>query len=576
MEARPPAVLTSGRPSGRSPEPSWGRDLALLAFALAAFFGPLLGVRALWSPDEGRYAEIPREMVASGDWVTPRLDGIKYFEKPALFYWLQAIAIELFGLREWALRLWLAVFAAAGCLAVYAAGRRLFGRRAGLLAAAVLATSPLYYFLSQSLTLDMAVSVLLSATLLAALLGLEAPAGGGRRTLLWSAYAGAALATLTKGLIGFLLPGLIVLVWVALLRRWRQLRPLYLPSGVAIFLAVALPWHVLVARANPGFLHFYFVHEQLLRYATTIHARYQPFWFFVPVLLAGMVPWTAFLPRALALRRGDPGRPGAIFLVLWAGLVLAFFSASSSKLIPYILPCAPPLALLVGRALDQAWDEGRGRLRGAYAFLLASGVGLAIAIAAAPRALAGNREAAHAIGLLGGGLYAAAAAFAVAGLAPFALHRAGRPRAAIVAIVAATAVVLATLAVLAPAFDSERSVKSLAEFLRPRLRPGDEVAAYHDYPQDLPVYLGRTITVAGYQGELEVGLHGEDTSAWIIDEPTFWRRWAEPRRMYAVIEAARYAKLVEEGRAMALLARSGGHVLVANRAAAGSAVEPSP
>jgi len=324
-----------------------------------------------------------------------------------------------------------------------------------------------------------------------------------------------------------------------------------------------------VARANPDFLYFYFVHEHLLRYATKIHARYQPFWFFVPVLLAGLMPWTPFLPRALRLRRDDPRRAEVLFLLLWAGIVFAFFSASSSKLAPYILPCAPPLALLVGRALAEGWGVRRAA-RGALAFLLAAGVGLAVILLAAPHALAGNAEAARAVALLGRGLYAAAAALALAGLVPFLLARAGRPRAAIVALVAAAAAVLWTIASIAPAFDADRSTRALAEVLKPRLRPGDEVAAYRDYPQDLPVYLGRTITVAGYQGELEVGVHGEDTSGWIVDEPTFWRRWAEPRRMYAVVETFRYDELARERRPMKLLARSGAHVLVANPAAAGS------
>ncbi len=588
MDVSPPAL--------RATEPSRGRDLLLLALVLGLFFCALLGIRALWSPDEGRYAEIPREMVARGDWVTPRLDGVKYFEKPALFYWLQAIAIELFGVREWALRLAPAGFALAGCLAVYLAGRSLFGRTAGLLAAAVLATSPLEYFLSQSITLDMAVSACLTVTLLAVLFGLEAPAGRRRRLLLWGAYAGAALATLTKGLIGFLLPGLIVVVWLIAARRWRRLLPLYLPSGLAIFLAIAVPWHLLVARANPDFLYFYFVHEHFLRYATKIHARYQPFWFFVPVLVAGMVPWTAFLPGALALRPGarrqerrdeprrdDPRRAEVLFLLLWGGLVLAFFSASSSKLIPYVLPCVPPLALLIGRRLAGLWDgssdtapEARGdrRLGIALAALLALGVGLAAALVALPRALAGDRQVAHAAALLGGGLYAVAAALAAAGAAPWILYRRGRsrgqrPRAAIAALVAGAAIVLSTLAAVAPAFDAERSVKALAEALRPRLLPGDEVASYHDYPQDLPVYLGRTITVAAYQGELEFGIHAEDTGAWMIDEAEFWRRWSAPRRMFAVLEAPRFETLRRDGRAMTPLARSGSHVLVANAAAAG-------
>ena len=159
------------------------RDVLLLAVLLAVFFGFELGGRALWHPDEGRYSEIPRAMVASGDYVTPRLNGVKYFEKPALFYWMQAGSIKLFGVNEWALRLWPALLALAGCLAVYGAGRKLFGRRAGLIAAIVLATSPLYYLLARIITLDMAVSVLLTGALLSFLLGVANHPGARARCI---------------------------------------------------------------------------------------------------------------------------------------------------------------------------------------------------------------------------------------------------------------------------------------------------------------------------------------------------------------------------------------------------------
>ncbi|HEV7518506.1 MAG TPA: glycosyltransferase family 39 protein, partial [Thermoanaerobaculia bacterium] len=154
-------------PPSAAPRGSWRRDLLLLALGFALLYGPHLGRRALWSPDEGRYAEIPREMVATGDWITPRLNGVKYFEKPPLFYWLEAGALRLFGPGEWAVRLAPALFALLGILAVYAAGRRLFGRQAGLWAGIVLGTSPLWFGLGEAVTLDMAVSALLTGALLA-------------------------------------------------------------------------------------------------------------------------------------------------------------------------------------------------------------------------------------------------------------------------------------------------------------------------------------------------------------------------------------------------------------------------
>src|SRR5574337_68433 len=142
------------------------RDLVLLTVLIGALFGIMLGNRPLSVPDEGRYVEIPREMATTGDYLTPRLNGIKYFEKPVLFYWLEAFSIRLFGLDESGLRLWPALFALFGCLAVYAAGKRLFGRRAGFLAAIVLSTSVLYYALSRVIILDMPVSVLLTVSML--------------------------------------------------------------------------------------------------------------------------------------------------------------------------------------------------------------------------------------------------------------------------------------------------------------------------------------------------------------------------------------------------------------------------
>jgi 4-amino-4-deoxy-L-arabinose transferase-like glycosyltransferase len=558
----PDAALRDGRGS-------WTRDLLLLVFGFALLFGPHLGRRALWSPDEGRYAEIPREMVATGDYVTPRLNGIKYFEKPPLFYWAEAGALRLFGPEEWALRLAPALFALLGVLAVYAAGRRLYGRRAGLWAGVVLATSPLWFGLGEAITLDMAVSALLTLAFLSFLFASRAETVGRRRLWIWAFYAAAALATLTKGLIGIVIPAMVLGAWMLLSRDWRGWRLTRLafsPSGIALFLLLAAPWHLLVSRANPEFAWFYFVHEHFLRYTTKVHKRYEPAWFFVPILLVGLLPWTVFLPRALKnafrapIADAEERRANLLFL-LWAGLVFAFFSLSDSKLVPYVLPVLPPLALLLGRDLALAWERPGGRRGLPYLALLLLAGTLGTAFLLLPRI----PKAAASAGLLGGFVYALAGSLLLMGLLPLVLDRLGRSRAALVACGLTGFLFLTTLAASLPPLDRDRSVKALATVLRLRLQPGDEVASYHDYFQDLPFYLGRKVTVAAWRGELDFGMQQEDVSGWMIGEDELWRRWNGPGRVYLVVDG-RSAPPVLRG---TLLARSGHNLLLVNRPGGG-------
>jgi 4-amino-4-deoxy-L-arabinose transferase-like glycosyltransferase len=559
MEEKPAA----SPPSFVAPRVSWLRDLLLLALGFALLYGPHLGSRALWSPDEGRYAEIPREMVATGDWVTPRLNGVKYFEKPPFFYWLEAGALRLFGPAEWALRLAPALFALLGVLAVYAAGRHLSGRRAGLWAGIVLATTPLWFGLGESITLDMAVSSLLTLALLAFLFACRAEDAWKRRWWIWAFYATAALATLTKGLIGIVIPAMVVGAWILVTRQWRLIRLALSPTGIGLFLLIAVPWHLLVSRANPEFAWFYFVHEHLLRYTTKVHKRYEPVWFFVPILLFGMLPWTVFLPRAIRDAWRDPRdseeRRAILFFLLWAGLIFAFFSFSDSKLVPYILPVLPPLALLLGRDLARAWQEGRERRGLAYLFLLGASGLLGTAFLLLPRI----PKAAAFAGLLGGFAYALAASLFAMALLPLALDRLDRPRAAQVAAAGTAFLFLTTLAAGLPRLDSQRSVRALSREIRARLKPGDEVASFHDYFQDLPFYLGRTMTVAAWRGELDYGMQQEDVSRWMIGEDELWRRWNGPGRVYLVID--RQTALPAAAGSPHLLARSGNNLLLVNR-----------
>lgn len=543
--------------------------LALLALVLALWFGHGLGNRALWHPDEGRYAEIPREMAETGDLVTPRLNGVKYFEKPPLFYWLQAGSIKLFGLDEWALRLWPALFGFFGALAVYGAGHALFGRRAGLIAAAVLATSPLYYLMARIITLDIAVSVLLTGALLAFLLGVRTPEGRTRALYLYGFYALCALAVLAKGLIGLVLPAMVIGAWVVLLWDWRLLLSIRLPTGLLLFLAIAAPWHVLVARANPEFADFYFIYNQFERYLTdtpATHGRYQPWWFFFPVLVFGMLPWIALVPQALraSLTEWRQHRED-LFLLLWAVLVFAFFSASGSKLIPYILPALPPLALLVGRYLDRAWEAPRRPgLRLGFWLLLA----LAAALAAyAWASLAARPQALAELARFGARGWVLAVLLGACLAALFLLGRARSARAPFAVLALAAAGLVAVFDGGSPAFDDKHSVKAHAAEIKKYLKPSDEVVTYRAYYQDLPVYLDRRITVVDWKGELEFGAQQEDVSGWMIDQAEFRRRWHGPGTVYLLTDRKNLDDLRALGLDFRVLGENAYTVLLINREA---------
>jgi 4-amino-4-deoxy-L-arabinose transferase-like glycosyltransferase len=546
------------------------RDLILLTVLCCVFFTFMLGNRPLSVPDEGRYVEIPREMVASGDYLTPRLDGVKYFEKPVLFYWLEAFSIKFLGMKEFTLRLWPALFALFGCLAVAVAGARIYGRRAGLLAAVVLATNILYYALSRAIILDMPVSILLTLALLSFLIGTRETPGLKRRLYLWGFYAFCALAVLTKGLIGIVIPGMIIGAWIMLLGEWRLLKTIYLPSGLILLLLIALPWHLLAGQANPEFFHFYFIHEHFQRYLTKVHGRYQPIWFFIPIVLLGLFPWSAFLVQAIAHSVPSSWRErhehrDALFLILWAGLVFIFFSISDSKLVPYILPVFPPLALLIGRycaaSLDRHDFPG---IRAGYATFLAGALLLASAFLAVPYVHPASVDIGdiHALGNL---RIAFALTLATGAATAWVLAKYSRFRLAFIAVTVTSALFLIEINAAAPLVDT-KSVKTLALALKARIKPGDEVATYQTYYQDLPAYLERRITIVDWKGELEFGSTVEDTSQWMIDSAVFWKRWKGPATMYMMTGIKTY-DVLRKDRHLKLypFARNARNILVSNK-----------
>ena len=531
----------------------------LAAFALVWFSN--LEYRKLVNPDEGRYAEIPREMVASGDWVTPRLNDIKYFEKPALQYWATATAFTLFGEHHWTARLWSALTGFLGVLMVFITGRRLFGAEAGWCAALVLGSSALYVFIGHVNTLDMGLSVLVSAAVCAFLLAQDdGTDAAGRRRWMLAAWAALALAVMSKGLIGLVLPAAALVLYILLQRDWRLAGRLHLAAGGALFLAIAAPWFVTVSLANPEFARFFFVHEHFERFLTKAHGRYQAPYYFIPVLLAGMLPWTVTLIDAVARawklepeRRFRPQR----FLLLWSAVVFVFFSASSSKLVSYILPMFPALALLIGVRLTQlgarvlAWQTLAAALAGLALLALLPGVER-YASREVPVEL--FRE--YAVWLT------AAALLELAGVAASAWLAWRGKTAAALAVLAGAGLLFAQLALSGhESLSTANSAYHIAQKIKPELKPGMPFYSVNTYDQSLQFYLKRSTTMVVYKDELGFGIE-QEPAKFIADYAGFENAWNAEREALALMSADAYAMFGAKGLPMQLVARDTRRIVV--------------
>jgi len=298
-----------------------------------------------------------------------------------------------------------------------------------------------------------------------------------------------------------------------------------------------------------------------------MHSRYHPPWFFIPIVLAGLFPWSAFLVQAIkhsfpASWKERLEHRDALFLMLWAGLVFLFFSASSSKLVPYILPVFPPLALLIGRYLSAAWDSRDfPGIKVGYALYLAAALILAGAFVALPYL----REVQD-VQLPDLYRYGFALTLIAGSFVAWILARRRGFRQAFIAAVVASALFLVEVNAAAPGIVDAKSIKTLAMTLKPLLKPGDEVACYQEYYQDLPVYLERRITVVDWKGELDFGTTVEDDTGWITDGATFWKRWNGPTTIFVLMEIEKYDLLRKDPRLTLFpIARNERNILVSNR-----------
>ena len=330
----------------------------LITLFTLIWFGSL-NFRPLIPTDEARYAEIAREMYSTGDWITPRYNGYKYFEKPPLQMWATSVIFEIFNVGNWQARLWSAFTGFLAIIFVGVTSAKIFNPRVGWLSSIILSSSPMWIVAGHYSSLDVALSSFLSAALCSLLLSQHAENINTRRNWIWLCWAFMALAVLSKGLIGIVLPSLVLILYCISTRDWKILNQIRIISGSLIFLVIAAPWFILVSIKNPEFLEFFFIHEHFQRFAQNSHNRNGPIYFFIPLLLIGILPWVPQLPMAFmkAIKRNQNSHLASRLLVCWVLVIFGFFSISSSKLPGYIIPIFPALAILIAKYLDSIKHE---------------------------------------------------------------------------------------------------------------------------------------------------------------------------------------------------------------------------
>jgi len=341
---------------------AWGYQHLLWLGLLCLIWLGTLGLRHLIPSDEGRYAEIAREMFVSGDWVVPRYNEYLYFEKPPLQMWATALIFKLFGLGDWQARLWCGLTSLASIILVGVTCRRIWGVRTGTVSALILASSPLWIIGGHFNSLDMGVAFFMSSALCCLIQALHAENSSKQeRNWMVACWVMMALSVLSKGLIGIVLPGFVLVIYSLTSMDWTSWKRMHWVKGLLIFFLIVTPWFLLIIEDQASFFHFFFIHEHFERFTTNEHQRTAPWYFFLPLIAVGFLPWLMQVPFAISQsfkeRQSQPGFKPLWLCFCWVVAITFFFSLSQSKLPGYIFPVLPALAIMTGVWVTQLFEQ---------------------------------------------------------------------------------------------------------------------------------------------------------------------------------------------------------------------------
>ena len=505
-----PSSASKSRIIGHRNPSLWERTPLALTLLLGASLFLLLwqlGAYGLIDVDEGRYAEVPREMFISGDWLTPRLNYLNFFDKPPLLYWGIALAYAVFGVSEFAARLVPALAALLGIMAAYGLGRRMFGPRAGWLSGLILLTSLMWTVMARVVLTDMVVSSLVFCALALWWLAVSEAASARRKTIFLAMFwLSLGLGMLAKGPVAPVLCGGAIFVYLLVCKQWKTLREMGWLWGVPLLVAVAAPWYIAVAARHPEFNNAFWYEQNFGRFTGAIakvdHSHGPLFLLqFLPVVV---FPWSVFALPALLFgwKRLGPVRTqkqrAAVFLLGSVAFVMLFFSASESKLVTYILPVVPPLAILMAAYFDRIWDAP---LRRAWATPVCVGLLSLALLTGGIIALSSGSQIAAKVGANATLISLAAAALMLWGAALMLALWKRNVAALFGAMAGGYALCFLVGMTLVSHIADDITTKPLIAQIQPGIGPDTEILAI-GFSQSLPFYTGQRMRVMGTPDEL--------------------------------------------------------------------------
>jgi 4-amino-4-deoxy-L-arabinose transferase-like glycosyltransferase len=528
------ALTGQGQSFGKQ---DWYAILALCVLCLVLFFFQL-GGHPLWDVDEGMHAATSKDMVLTGDWVTTRMNGVNFYDKTVLFNWFAALSFLVFGFTEFAARVPAALLGLGTVLVTFLLGRRLFGLRGGLLGGVILATGPEFIVLSRTVMHDISLAFFITLALYFFYVAFSTPHR--RMVNLVLFYASLGFAVLAKGPIGILLPGMVIFLFLLLRGRFGFLKEMSLGWGTLIFLVVAAPWYVLISIRNEDYLSYFIMKQNFGNFLSKAQALHpQPFYYYIPALLIGMMPWSFFTPLAVVrpLRQGLRNLDdGVLFLLLWFSGIFLFFSAANSKLGTYLLPAFPAVALLVANLWRDLTASPSEALRRAVCWSIAP---LPVLFLAATAWIMIKRPAAVKLETLYGihlydlnGFWIVITAILLVAVLFLILKR---YQAAFAALAATFAVgFLMALVAYLPSIDPYRSTRTLAREMDRRLPPGEKLVFFWRLRDSALFYTDRKATIL-YSEQEVLSYLGSGKMALCIIEKEQYRQFSSVMAASSII-----------------------------------------
>lgn len=507
--------------------------LGIFIFAIFYLYLAHLDAYHLMDPDEGRYNQIPREMILSGDFITPHLNGVEYFEKPIFQYWFTAIMMKIFGFGEFTGRI-LPALSGIGCVALAGfLGTMMYSKKVGLLASAILATSCLNLVVSSINILDMALTLFMTSCMVF----FYAFERTEKKKWLIAFYIAMGFGVLTKGLVAIILPFGILFWYVIFTKRPRLFLKLFYLPGILAFLIVTVPWFYLVCQANHDFFYFFFIREHFLRFTTKMHDRFQPWWFFMPFVIIGMLPWTGFLV-SLFNKRGvirqttsERNRFDIIYLLLWFFIIFIFYSISDSKLVPYIMPCWMPLAILIAASIKR-FEVANSWL--SHSFFINSFLSLAFVFALVGYVLSSNYLTIDEFIAEGGLLTASLFIGTIASI--FVWLKTKRFRCTVSVLCIMGFFFGLGLHDVQEQVHNNQSAYYVSQKIN-ELQPQDAlIVNYGDFYHGVPYYTNQRVALADFKGELEFGSTHPSGAGWFFDGNELNNLWNSPKRIIIVVK----------------------------------------